>query len=206
MSDGANVKSFLVTCWPHLKINYWVIPKCGSTSVLAALLHSRGDQNVDSLSDVEVHDKRVQYITHDQAQQNGYQNITLVRDPYQRAISLYKDFGLRRNHKRMIKSKSIDRNQSNNIDYFFQYQIAPSNDLLDDLHVRSQCSYITDDQNIFRVDKIYRMEMIDQMWRNLDLYPVQRNQTPEQIQLNSQQKLIIYTRYRRDFELLGYTQ
>ena len=161
---------------------------------------------MDSLSDVEVHDKRVQYITHDQAQQNGYQNITLVRDPYQRAISLYKDFGLRRNHKRMIKSKSIDRNQSNNIDYFFQYQIAPSNDLLDDPHVRSQCSYITDDQNIFRVDKIYRMEMIDQMWRNLDLYPVQRNQTPEQIQLNSQQKLIIYTRYRRDFELLGYTQ
>lgn len=174
--------------------------------MIAALLISRGDSHADALTDVEVHDENiVTYITRQQAADNGFLNITLVRNPYARALSLYKDFGLRRHHKKMVSDPSIDRTKPNELDFFIDRQIAPSQDDRDNGHVRSQTWYIADTSNLL-VDRVYRNETIDQLFDDWGLTHVHRNRTPETFDLTQRQKHTIYHRYQRDFEILGYAK
>lgn len=205
MSNGLDVKQYLITSWPHLGVNYWAIPKAGSTSLLASLLKSRGDHDVDQLTDIEIHGAdRVRYITPQQARDNGYHNFSLVRNPYQRALSLYRDFGLRRNHKRMIRDKSIDRTKLKDLDYFIDQQIVPSLDHRDNLHVRSQHWYLIGGHNKIQVDTIYHFEQISQLFNTLGLPYQHRNTTNEILELNHQQRAKIYQRYQLDFTFFGY--
>ena len=85
-----------------IDVNYWAIPKCGNTSLKFALLHANDPVRFNELQqrhpadgDVTqwVHQPGVcQYITPEQADQNGRLNIVVVREPFSRFISGYHDF------------------------------------------------------------------------------------------------------------------
>lgn len=91
-------KTYLIASFDKLKINYIAIPKTGSTSILYSLLIANKQTNRKSDNDADqwVHSENlVNYITPEQVKDN-YKNFTVIRDPYDRAYSMYYDFIKRR--------------------------------------------------------------------------------------------------------------
>lgn len=73
----------------ELGLNYWAIPKVGNTSIKAAILKA-GGVSYDNEQGVHHHSK-LTYISPVTAMSNGLRNLSVVRDPYDRFVSMFAD-------------------------------------------------------------------------------------------------------------------
>jgi len=147
MSDDIKRK-YNISVWQDLKLNYWAIPKVANTAIKVALSGYNANPNKKYSKVKWVHNpNNVTYVDRKIALQNNYKNFTVIRHPYDRFISLYKDFGLRRP---LIKTKDIST-----IDNFIQFiNLYHYNDNDSNIHIRSMHYYLTDGNNILVNDII----------------------------------------------------
>lgn len=190
-----------ITSWADERVNFWGIPKSGNTSVKTALLREDTNKNNSSVINQEVHDiNKILYIDKNTALTNGFKNFTLVRNPYERCISMYKDFVLKR-PTHLIEGIDFDRTNMS-FDKFLSEIIKVVEDT-GDMHIRSQTSYLMQNNNIV-VEHIFKIEEIYKLAQFLNLPITCINTSEGKLNLNQQQKNIIYDRYNNDFKYLGY--
>lgn len=195
--DTYNKKKYGISEWHEYSLNFWNIPKCGATAVKAALF--KKDVKDPYAIHAEYHSTEVQkFISINDAISNGYLNFSVVRNPYDRVISMYKDFGLRRPIKKH-KNKNLS-----DFNYFLDNIILVSKDETCNPHFRSMSSYIQP-EGILLVDKVFNFLTVKNFLQqyNLNFLPV--NVTPTtKINLTKEQKEKIFYRYKNDFSLLKY--
>jgi hypothetical protein len=181
-----------ITEWPEYKLNFWNIPKSMSTSVKSSLLKIDVEE-YDLEEGKKLHSIGFnKFITRDEAYVNGFLNFAVIRDPYERVISMYKDFGIRR----PIDNKKRDFNS------FLNEIILKSEDnISSDIHFRSMSYFI------FPLDKLLVDVVLTKttVWDFLFTYGCAAkkvNLTKHlDIKLTDTQKEDIRIRYKRDFEL-----
>ena len=78
-------------------VNYWAIPKCGSTSIKLYLSDYYNKQyreykQSEHYSHIHKEGNSFKYLTPTEALNNKMHNFTFIRDPYARFISFFQDF------------------------------------------------------------------------------------------------------------------
>jgi len=191
--------------YPEFKLNYWAIPKCANTAVKLCLADPKGIPCIkqENKKHKWVHNpnRYGRSISLEDAMKNNYKNFTVTRHPYDRFISMYKDFGFRR-------PWTIFNKKQVSLDYFVKTVCVKwSNDLhTKNHHAFSQCFFIADnDYNLF-VSEIVDINCLRGFFKKRNINPRIFNKTevPFSINLTSEQKELIYNRYKVDFDLLGY--
>jgi len=189
-----------ITQWDDYKVNYWGIPKCGNTSIKFMLMNK--DKNLDYYNPNDwIHaEKEAKYIDRKTALSNGYFNFTIMRNPYDRVLSMYKDFAIKRKGKIRISTDSLF-SFVNDLTRFGDHKGS-------EIHFRSQSYFIYEDYLL--VDKIYHLEDTEYMVDNLSSicnyeFTLQKiHYTKEELNLNQDLKDIISFKYKKDFEIGGY--
>lgn len=195
-----------ITRWDEYGVNYWGIPKCMNTSVKAMFLSAM--YNVQSGGDVKTyntfqfahHEELDRYITPEEANSNGNINFTIVREPYGRVKSMYKDFVHKRpNIGREIKDLNIDENTS--FEKFVK-QVSKTCDETCNIHLASQYSLIKDatDLVIIPMNSLKVKVFINQIGLNCNIPHV--NATPDmKVRMPYSIQKLIQERYAEDFKL-----
>lgn len=96
MKKSKEIVSQNITCWPELGVNYWGINKNATSTIIThftKLVYN--DQSM--LGDVELGQSAKKYLSQryidkSEALRNGYVNFTIVRNPYDRFESCFKQF------------------------------------------------------------------------------------------------------------------
>ena len=191
---------YAIAEYSKFKLNYWPIPKCANTAVKTCLSFPNGSQGNPYSKFKWVHKpENVPNLDINIALSNGNLNFTVTRHPYDRVISLYKDFGLRRPWK-MFKVKPT-------IDYFVQtiYDGWPTDDATKNYHAYSMCYYVTKDNKLL-VDRIIDVNDLNKFLKSINVNPrIVNKTTTMNIPLSDKIKEIIYNRYSNDFKVFGYT-
>lgn len=187
-----------ISVWPKLKINLWGITKTGHTSLKNHLYML--ENNTKNNFDLNIHGKKnTTYITADEANTNGNQNICMVRNPIDRFKSGYNDFFNTRKDKgnKIAMRHNIE---INGIDDLLNV-IKHLDDVSIDPHFRRQSWYLENFKGMTQ-----KLEDIETDWR-LPIKPMLLKQNvtnSEDINLNQEQIEIIKYVYKKDFELLNY--
>ena len=187
-----------ISIWPKLKINLWGITKTGHTSLKNHLYML--ENNTKDNFNLSIHAKRyTTYITAEEANSNGNQNICMVRNPIDRFKSGYNDFfGVRKGlGNKLAKKHGIDINNVNDL----LNVIKDLDDVSTDPHFRRQSWYLKDFKGL-----IQKLEDIKTDWQ-LPIQPmiIKQNVTnSEDINLDQAQIETIKYIYKKDFELLNY--
>lgn len=183
-----------ISHWQELNINYWGITKCYNTSIKYALAEktNKNLKQVDNTCEW-VHDQKlIRYIDRNTALKNGCINIALTRNPFDRFISLYKDV-----HRRKTLSKKVGSKIS--IDSVLNY-IERTNEEKRDVHFRSQCYYICENDKI-----IPDVITINEFEKMINTKVKKLNSIDQSVVLTDEQRKRVYNLFQKDFELLGYS-
>lgn len=188
MSTKKLKKLYNISVWPEYKLNFWGVPKSGNSAIKVAL--AKLNVNDSKFDLFWVHDvNNVTYVDRHTALSNGYKNFTVIRHPYERFISLYKDLG--------IKRPIIE---TNNIDEFIDY-VVQTTDLKCNPHFKSTSYYITENDNVL-VDDVINLKNAGEYLSKYGLtLNIVNNIKNLKIELTTKQKQSIYQRYKKDFEL-----
>lgn len=182
-----------ISTWPLLSLNYWGITKCGNTSTKIALLNESGISfRVDSKTDsnAEIHSlSYVQYITPEEAMNNGYKNFTIVRHPYSRFISMYKDSQRRPSILGTRNIKTVDH-LLNHIDAIEDHKR--------NVHLRSQSYFIKQGVDFYDLMNLHSIR------EDLSITLPHTNSIEAEIDLSNAQKNRIKKIYKEDFERFNY--
>lgn len=200
------IKEFAITEWNNIGINFWNVSKCAGTSVKYALLKKAdlADQIKNIEKDKTVHNNSfIKYITRDQALYNNNQNVAVVRHPVDRVVSLYRDFSLKRKIAIPVVGRTVDISKIDNLNYFINVYIKEGSNK-DNLHLRSISWSLCNDNKIL-VDKIYKFENIDGLFKDYNLDFTFRNKSAKaDIKLTKEQVKIIEDRYNDDYNNFGF--
>jgi len=196
-TDTINKNKYGISEWSNYSLNFWNIPKCGATAVKAALFKKEITDPYAIHAEYHSTDSQ-KFISINDALSNGYLNFAVVRNPYDRAISMYKDFGLRRPIKKHKNQNLRD------FDYFLDNVILRSKDETCNSHFRSMSSYIQPDGKLL-VDKVFNFSNVGNFLKEYNLIFSPLNVTPHiDIKLTKEQKEKIHYRYKNDFSLIEY--
>ena len=191
-----------ISVWPTKKVNFWGVTKCGNTSVKTALIGDKKMISSDMYSvNVNAHNPcYARYVNKNTALTNNNRNFTLVRNPYDRCLSMYKDFVLKRpNHR--IKHHNVSRINMT-FDDFLQQILT---NIEDDVHTRSQTSFLLHN-GVLAVNNIFKLENIKPLESFLDIKLPHLNKTKGNVHLSDTHKVLIYEKYKKDFDYLGYSR
>ena len=188
-------RKYNISVWVDYRLNYWAIPKCANTAVKLALKNKNYKENDSKWA---YNPTKILYVDRDTALSNDNKNFTVVRHPYDRFISLYKDRGLRRPlFKRGLTFDDF-------LDKILEEQYDDSNCYR---HIRSMTSYICDDNKNILVDDVIQLDQAKNYLNSLNLTFRIVNKTDNlEIDLTDKQKEKIYNRYKNDFVILGYKE
>lgn len=193
---------FNITEWNQW--NYWGITKCGNTSVKKSLfIRDQRSKNFDKPdhygADVWVHDEtNVQYIDRNTALINGNKNFTVVRNPYTRFLSMWKDIHRRPSHFFRYSRKP------DSICSFIEMLESKTNEERD-VHFRDQTFFITDDSGNILPEYVFDLDQdAMKMNRILDIQMCISNSIDYTIELDKHEKNRIYKLFLRDFKILEY--
>lgn len=181
-----------ISVWDEYQLNYWAIPKCANTAIKVALSRFDANPNKPGSKVKWVHNPdNVNYVSRDMALNNGYKNFTVIRHPYDRVISLYKDFGIRRPW--FSPNIAID-------DFIMRAQNKQ------DPHTRSMSNYLFKQDQLL-VDDVVLLDNAQDYLKQYKLTLNVFNTTgPTDIVLTDLQKELIYNWYREDFKRFGFDE
>ena len=200
------IEKNLISSYPNLKLNYWAVPKSANTTIKLCLNNPTQEKNVSQQSIYTkqkwVHNKKnIPHISVKEALTNNYLNFSVVRHPYDRLLSLFKDFGVRRPWKTIFNGRKVS------LDQFIDKVCVEwkDNTLVENKHAYSQAYYLTNNDNKLLVEKIIDIEKLDYFFANRNIKIGVFNKTTEiSIILNQSQKNIIYKRFEEDFDFFKY--
>jgi len=191
------IKDRNITQWNNLKVNYWGITKCANSTIKTHLWELENKQQYVSTKDISIHgvDNLVR-LTSKEALQSSNINFTVVRNPYSRFTSQYRDLVLSR--KKVGRRAHIEDMTINQVLDF----LITTCDNQRDVHLKSQCAFVN-----HNTVKVIHLENLDKEWF-FDFPPpsFKKNITPnqEKIVLTKEQKDCIYRIYENDFLRFGY--
>jgi hypothetical protein len=190
-----------ISQWDSHKVNYWGITKSGNTSVKYGLLEACNKHLSEvKTSTVWVHDNKLaKYIDKTTAFANGNKNISVTRNPYDRTLSMYKDFAKRKDtiYKGLSKKFNI-----NCLDDFLDFLLAHDVNRVN-IHFKPQSYFITENGKLL-VDLIIDIGQIKMIEKQFKIKMPHINNIPSNIELNKSQIAKINKIYVVDFELLNY--
>lgn len=197
MSDKATKIKYNISQWDQHKLNYWAIPKCANTAIKASLANIKHIPKHTHSKLKWVHNpNKVNYISQEVALQNGYLNFSVVKHPYERFISLYKDQGLRRP---AFKDVNLT------VDKFLELMVS-SNKINTDPHFRPMSTFLVANEKLL-IDKILNIKDASSFLNQYNLLLNVVNKTKDlDIKLTKKQKEKIYNIYKDDFKYLGFTK
>lgn len=200
-----NLPDRKITQWPTLRLNYWGICKTGFSSMVLTLINRSAPVLTLEHLENEFKDKKwacfedfgVTYITESQAASNGNLNFTVVRHPFARFVSMYKDLFIKRPN-RGIKA-NIDPSWT--LEHFAEW-VQDKDDYDLDIHFKSQTSYLLGapfDLMLFDLNNLSVSKS------NFPRPLLRVNSTPG-IKIENIEKIksLVYERYRSDYNLLNY--
>lgn len=190
-----------ISQWDSLKLNYWGITKAGNTSMKYALLEkcNKKLEAVDK-STVWVHSMKIaNYIDRKTAHSNGYKNFSITRNPYDRTLSMYKDFKKR---KSTIYSGIAKKFDINSFDDFLEFLLSREVDKIN-IHFKSQSYFISENGKIL-VDTFIDINEVEKINKLFDINIPHINKIPAKMQLTNEQCKKINTIYAKDFKLFNY--
>lgn len=213
--DQRTIKAqYSIASLDNVGVNYWAIPKCGSTTLLYELIkvdspnvfEKYNKMYMDNEVHQWVHNTRIlRYLTAEEALNNGYDNITTVRGPERRFISGYKDFMYKRpNHG--IGGTDDYREE------FQQIRANPSvpamldllvkyNDQQRDIHFRSQTSFLHSPHIVkLNIDNIHN-EVRDKTKLLIDVGQA-LHVTESDLQLTQYEKDMLFEIYKEDYQMI----
>jgi hypothetical protein len=194
-----NVKDrFNITQWHKHKINFWGVPKCGNTSVKASLIKDSTSDTleVDEISAWAHSEKYCEYITNKEAISNGYMNISVVRHPVDRSVSMYSDV-----RRRGVNFFGIPRDV---VDWYsFLSYLTRIPDHKRNVHFRSQTYFLSVNDKLFD-GKIYDLKNIESLFCDLGIGPLHANKT-ERFGTGLDIDLV-YRIYKQDFDKFGFVK
>lgn len=191
-----------ISVWPVKRVNFWGVTKCGNTSVKTALIGDKKMLSSDMYNtNVDAHNPcYARYVDMNTALTNNYRNFTLVRNPYDRCLSMYKDFVLKR-PEHLIKNHDANRINMT-FDEFLQQILT---NIEDDVHIRSQTSFLLHDGEL-AVNNIFKLENIKPLELFLGIKLPHLNKTKGDVQLSDTHMEIIHKIYKKDFVYLDYSR
>lgn len=172
--------------WDEFNINYWAIPKNASTSLKRAYIEAIGGKTSDPHRD-----ERTIYITNKEALSNGYGNMAVTRNPYNRFISMYRQVSVH------TGDKGLNSNKIKNVNDFIAY-IKSQKDDARNVHFKTQSNYVNY-PNINYYDISQMRKLSDDLG-----FKVPHNNKGNSRQLTDQQKELVYEIYKIDFDNFGY--
>lgn len=187
-----------ISSWDKLKVNFWAIPKCASTTIKTHLYLLENNTTPDT-STFFVHDEKyVKFINEIEASQNDYINFTVTRDPYERFISIYNDLILSRPQRGIRAGLNPEMSLNDLIEF-----IDTSNYDILDIHLRPQSYFIT--KNILCIN----LQHLQHDWPfnfSSPMFIINKSKNVINKQLSINQKDKIYTLYKPDFIKFNYSK
>ncbi len=212
-----------------MRIVYYPIPKIASSSIKSyflthAITGAKGAESENHIHN-NVHQDSYPTLPVSKARRLvGYTSFVVVRHPIERIWSCYKDKIVRYKKNGMPLRPAFERyniifgKQFFDLEMSFEafvHSVSRIPDWASDQHFRSQHCYVNVQKGKIAVDRIVRLENLDSEMRDLtkqlglppwDLRKLNESGSshqPMEIAANIKDK--IYQRYRRDFELCGYS-
>ena len=194
-----NLTTRNITTWPEQNINYWGITKSGNTTMKIHLWQLTNHREYGRAR-LNIHDGRdIRELSVQQANSNNLRNIAIVRHPFTRFLSMWKD---------MCKARPRRGEQAGINPAWTPLElitfIKKSNPKDLDVHFVHQYRFIEDAKDIV----IAKLEEINSNWPFGFKAPVkQENKTDIVIpdKLITQQLMDeVYEAYKEDYERFGY--
>lgn len=150
--------NYNIASFPTLRLNFWAIPRCGSTTIKHYLYRAENPQKFERLKNNK-HTKHwvhgaCKYITPDEAKKNNFKNFTILRNPVDRIYSMYAALDrLGVNMQGGVQFQHDVRKfwKDRNIMLFLEL-LAKHSDENRNIHFRSQASYC-------KLDSIIKLDL-----------------------------------------------
>ena len=196
------VKEYNISTWPSLNVNYWGITKSGNTSVKLALIkkeHGKVRGEEKGVAQWVHRDNVTKYIDPDTALSNGNLNFTVIRNPYERALSMYKDFQKRNKIYMTVLDKRFSTVQS--FDDFLKI-LKSQKDSERNEHFRTQVSFIYKNGKL--PDRVFNLTEVNKVKNVIGIDIPHVNKIDKVLPLSESQIKLINEIYKRDFEILKF--
>ena len=181
-----------ISCWPKLNLNFWGITKAGNTSI-KYLLHQQSDHVMKSGDDKEQWVHKIDYtdyISIEEAMNNGFTNFTVTRNPYDRFLSMFKEVLRRDDSLGLFRCRTIEN-------FVLHLELTP--DEKRNVHFRSQCHFLRD-HDILRMD----IDDVETLSNFFQCEIPHKNAIKKSIEMNEHLRKRVYRIFAADFEKFGY--
>jgi len=196
--------------YPNLELNYWSIQKNSTTSLKHSFQILNGTinhlhKNDESYreKDYDVIHRHNNYISVNQAKNNNYRNIIFSRNPYDRALSMYKY--LKNNPKMDKHIYGVLRKKCKTFfEFLTEVHVGKLNSNSGCLMFCSQSNYLEKDVEYTRV-KLEELETLPSVLGISDFPFFYLNKTTKDEKvLDDKEIALINTIYEKDFLTFGY--
>lgn len=188
MTQRELAAKYNITRWDKFRINWWGVAKNATTSIKRAFITAMGHgRNVEPQMG-----KATLYISREEAQNNGYENIAIIRNPYDRFVSMYIQI-----FRYTGDEANIRRLKINSMDKLLDYIESQPNEERN-VHFKTQSCCLVD-PNI----RYYDITEMDKLSRDIGI-PIPHENKGAKRGLTDQQKDRVYKIYKEDFDKLGY--
>jgi len=195
-----------IVWYPELNVNYFAVTKAACTAMMASLgkidiidpSSSRYDYIYDSLI----------FITKEYAQTNGCKNVSVIRHPCNRIVSLYKHFVLKDPSRVKELLTGLEVNDFKGIDDFVAKVIPHFPAKNTNHHLKSIGHFLCDESGKVIPDLIFKIEEDkDEIKTFLASHGCEfkiANTSSFDVKLSKESKDIIFERYQKDFNLFKF--
>ena len=186
-----------ISTYNNLKLNFWAITKCGNTTVKTHLYNLNNNTVFNHKKQTKIHSKEfLSYIDKDNASKNGFINFTVVRNPYDRFLSMYKDLVL----SRPKRGLSAGLKSNTTVDEMLSFIESIPNESRD-VHFKTQISFIDVNLDI----KVIDLKNLSNWQLNIPAPETTRHKSKSNFNnLTEIQKEKIYKIYKEDFIRFNY--
>lgn len=192
--------------FPHFNINYFGVTKSIQTAMVASL--GKIDIIDPSAARSEyVYDNQI-FITKEFAQTNGCKNVSVIRHPYNRVVSLYKHFVLKDPSRAKELLKGLQVTAIKDVNDFVAKVIPYFSEKKPNHHLKSINHFLCNEQGKVIPELVFKIEEdkeeIKTFLISLGCDLKVANTSTFDVRLSKESKDIIFERYQKDFNLFKF--